>query len=543
MTNAVALAIKITTDAKGASAGIDSVTSKTSKLGTAGKLAGRALAAGLGLAVVGGVKAAQAAAADEQAQVKLANAIKNATGARGADVAKVEDWISAQGKALGVADDQLRPALENLVTATHDVGKAQQLATIAMDVSARKGISLESVSKSLAKAQATGNVAALAKYGVATKDAAGKALSLEQVTKNLANTYKGSAAASADTAAGKQKRLQVAMGELQEEIGAKLLPVLLKLSGAGLKVVDWISKNQAAAAAIIGTIAGLLAIVKLVSLATTLYSTYLKIAAASQAIFNAVMAANPIILVVVAVVALAAALVIAYKRSETFRNIVNKAFGAIARTVGAVVGFIRNHWKTMLAILAGPIGLAVLLIVRHRDKILAAFTVARTWITEKWKAVKDALAGPIQKARELIGTAVGNVKDGIVSVKTKAEEIRDKISSALSTAFQPFKDAYTWVKDLISKIGDLIAKLKDLPGAGALGALADAVTRTSAGTPGGSGPRGGGLLPPKGSTAREVHVHLHMPDRTIMVGSERQIAREFVRLIGNEKRLLQAVGG
>ncbi|MFJ6438543.1 phage tail tape measure protein [Streptomyces sp. NPDC091416] len=51
--------------------------------------------------------------------------------------------------------------------------------------------------------------------------------------------------------------------------------------------------------------------------------------AAAQAIFNAVMALNPITLIIIGVVALGAALVIAYKKSETFRAIVQGAWAGI----------------------------------------------------------------------------------------------------------------------------------------------------------------------------------------------------------------------
>ncbi|MFF9568505.1 phage tail tape measure protein [Streptomyces sp. NPDC014685] len=51
--------------------------------------------------------------------------------------------------------------------------------------------------------------------------------------------------------------------------------------------------------------------------------------AAAQALFNAVMALNPITLIIIGVVALGTALVVAYKKSETFRNIVQGAWVGI----------------------------------------------------------------------------------------------------------------------------------------------------------------------------------------------------------------------
>ena len=61
---------------------------------------------------------------------------------------------------------------------------------------------------------------------------------------------------------------------------------------------------------------------------------------AAQTALNVVMSLNPIMLVVLAIGALVAAIVVAYKNSETFRDIVDAAFRAVARVVGDVIGWI-----------------------------------------------------------------------------------------------------------------------------------------------------------------------------------------------------------
>lgn len=432
--NSVALAIKITTDAKGAAAGIDGVTQSTSKMGKAGALAGKALAVGLGVAVVAAGKAAAAAAEDETAQVKLAGALKNATGARESDIASVESWITAQGKALGVADSELRPSLEALVSATKDVAKAQDLATIAMDIAARKGESVEAVSKKLAKAYATGNVAALAKYGVATKDAEGKTRSLGDVQADLAKLYKGGAADAADTMAGKQKKLSVAVDELQEKYGAKLIPVLMTLAAVGMTVVDWIDRNERAAAVIVGTIGSLLAITFAVSKAMQVWAAVTKVAAAAQLALNLVMAANPVVLVVLAVIALVAALVLAYKKSETFRNIVNAVFGAIAKTVSTVVEFIKANWAKLLVFLTGPIGAAVVLIVKNWDRIQAGAASVVKWVKDKWGDLTGMLSGPVEAAKNAISGAFDAVLNKVQSVINTVQALYDKLVALKNAA-------------------------------------------------------------------------------------------------------------
>jgi len=179
-----------------------------------------AVAAGAAL-----VSMAKAAMQDEKSQATLARQLKNSAGATREQVAATEDWISKQGLALGVTDDELRPALAKLAAATKSVGEAQGLTSIAMDVSAGTGKSLSTVSAALAKAQ-LGNVAGLAKLGVETKNADGSTRSLRDITIDLAKTYEGQAATAANTTEGKFGRLKLMFDETKESIGSKLLPVL-----------------------------------------------------------------------------------------------------------------------------------------------------------------------------------------------------------------------------------------------------------------------------------------------------------------------------
>ena len=201
-----------------------------SKLSKVGKIAAVGLGAGLAIGAKALWDAGKAAAADAESQAVLANTLENTTGANKKQVAQVESWIAAQGRALGVTDDELRPALGRLATATGDVGKAQKLASLAMDVSAGTGKSLKTVSEALARAQ-NGNVSGLFRLGIATKDAAGNTKSLSQITKELGDNFGGAASTKANTFQGKMDRLKLAMSETKEAIGAKLLPIADKLGG------------------------------------------------------------------------------------------------------------------------------------------------------------------------------------------------------------------------------------------------------------------------------------------------------------------------
>ena len=73
---------------------------------------------------------------------------------------------------------------------------------------------------------------------------------------------------------------------------------------------------------------------------TTAQTVATNAAAVAQRLFNAALAANPVMIVVTALAALAAGLVIAYKKSETFRRIVDGAFGTVKDAAGAALDVI-----------------------------------------------------------------------------------------------------------------------------------------------------------------------------------------------------------
>jgi len=197
-----------------------------------GKVAAAAFAAAAAAAAAYAVKLAvdgvKAAIEDEAAQLRLANALKNVTGATEAQISAVEQQILKTSLATGVADDQLRPALQRLATATGSVTKSQDLLNLALDISAATGKSVETVSNALGKAY-EGNTSSLSRLGVGLSTAEIKTLGLEGTVKQLANTFGGAATVQANTFEGQIARLKVGFDEAKESVGAALLPTLQRL--------------------------------------------------------------------------------------------------------------------------------------------------------------------------------------------------------------------------------------------------------------------------------------------------------------------------
>ena len=228
-----ALTLKLLADVDNFTKGLDKadkdVATFGDKIGDFGKKAGLAFAAAGAAAVAYAGKLAidgvKSAIADAAAQEKLALTLKNVTGATDAQIAATEDYITKTSLAFGVTDDDLRPSLERLARATGDVEKAQKLQTVAIDVAAGSGKSLEAVTNAMAKA-AEGNTAALSKLGIGLTSAQLKTMSMDQITAKLASTFENQASTQADTFQGKLNRLTIAFDEGKETVGAFILDAI-----------------------------------------------------------------------------------------------------------------------------------------------------------------------------------------------------------------------------------------------------------------------------------------------------------------------------
>ena len=200
----------------------DKVTKFGKVAGAAFAAAGVAAAAYAGKLLVDGVKSA---IEDEQAQAKLATTLQNVTGATNDQIAAVEKQIQKNQFLYGLSDEQLRPSYERLVRATKDLQTAQEAQSLAIDIAAGSGKSLEAVSNALGKAY-EGNYTALGKLGVGLSSTQLKSMDLDSITKVLSQTFGGQAAEQADTYAGKMAILSQVVNEGKETVGSYVLDAL-----------------------------------------------------------------------------------------------------------------------------------------------------------------------------------------------------------------------------------------------------------------------------------------------------------------------------
>jgi hypothetical protein len=172
-------------------------------------------------------QAAKAAVEDVKSQQLLAIAMENTGNATAATVAEAEASIKAMQLQSSVADDILRPAFQKLFIATGNVTDSNRYLQIALDTSAATGKDLDSVTQAMAKSLA-GQDTALLRLIPSLRG-------VDDPLSELERTFAGAAEAAADT--DPYQRMNIIFGEMQEEIGMALLPLLNEFS-------DWLATPE-----------------------------------------------------------------------------------------------------------------------------------------------------------------------------------------------------------------------------------------------------------------------------------------------------------
>ncbi len=185
--------------------------------------------------------AVKAFAADEKAAKSLEVQLRNTGFAFSAP--GVEQYISRLQGLYGVLDDELRPAFQQLLTATGSITKSQDALQTALNVSAATGRSLSEVSAALTRGF-SGNTTGLSRLGAGISKATLKTGDMNKIMEELNAKFAGQAQARLTTYAGKMDLLKVASENVKEEIGKGILGALDAL-GKDTNIKDTTKKMEA----------------------------------------------------------------------------------------------------------------------------------------------------------------------------------------------------------------------------------------------------------------------------------------------------------
>jgi hypothetical protein len=178
--------------------------------------------------------------------------------------------------------------------------------------------------------------------------------------------------------------------------------------------------------------------------AATLYAAAQEGLSKAVAVFDGIMKAlrltlltNPIFLIAAVIVAIIAVVVILYMKVDWFRELVDKAFDAIWNAIKFVYDWVKNNWPLLLAILTGPFGMAVWLIVNNWDTIKAAVLAVWEWIRDNFDKVKGWLTAPFEAAKTAIKAVFDWLKEKVDWILDKIEGLKDAAGGILD-AVNPF---------------------------------------------------------------------------------------------------------
>ena len=402
----------------------------------AGQEAGKKYGSGMSTALKGAVGLAAAAGAvsiikDATAEAREAQkvgavteqVIKATGGAANVTAEDIGRLSTAISNKAGMDDEAIQSAANLLLTFKNVKNEAGDGADVfdratgaAADLSAAGFGSMESSAKMLGKAlnDPEKGISALSRAGVTFTDQqkeqiktlaeSGDMLGAQQIIMAEVESQVGGVAAASATAG---EKMSVAFGNFKETIGTALLPVIDRVQGGLTGMFGFLSENTGVLYAIIGVVSLLTAAFvanQVASIAVTAAENAKALAlgisrgavmaaTAAQWLWNAAMSANPIGLVIALIVGLVAGVVWLWNNVDGFRNFWIGAWDVIKGAALAVWDWIKVNWPLLLVILTGPIGAAVLLIVKNWDTIKAAASAAWDWIKNAWSGAGEFFSG------------------------------------------------------------------------------------------------------------------------------------------------------
>lgn len=177
--------------------------------------------------------------------------------------------------------------------------------------------------------------------------------------------------------------------------------------------------------------------------------------------------ANPLILIITAVVAVGAALYELYKHNKKFRDFVNGIFSAIGDFIGkatkvlsgfikgtvklfnGIVDFFKKDWKEILLFIVNPFAGAFALVYKHNDKFR--------------KAVDNLVKSVINFFKDM-GKSISNTFNGIINFIVKTWKSLYKQTVAIDTAIYKaitgtFKSVFNFIRDIFNSIYKTVSKI------------------------------------------------------------------------------------
>jgi phage-related protein len=447
-----------------------------------------------------------------KAAVDSASRLEQAIGATdsvfGKNAATIKRWGENSATSVGVAKSEylelsnvLGAQLKNMGVPLDQVtGKTRDLIKTGADLAATYGGDTKTAVEALTSAM-RGETDPIEKYGISIKQAdvnavlarkglddltgaAGKAARTQAllglVTKQSADAQ-GAFKRETDTAAHAQQVAAAQYENTKAALGEALLPVMTQVMDKLAEFTVFIQEHKTATQILIAVVAALAVGVLAVNAAFAVWNAGVAVATAATWLWNNALRANPLGAIITVVLLVAAAFVVLYKRSETFRNVVNAVWSAVKTGAAAVAKFITAVFGVAWKIVSTYVSTYYKVVRAIFNGIRAAVKAVASFISASFRAAYSAVASRATALRSSIAAAMDRIRAAIKSVTdflrsnwssafSAARSAGTTIKNAIVSAFNAIGDAVDRVigkvQDLINWIKNRIPKLPSLPGFG-----------------------------------------------------------------------------
>lgn len=308
--------------------------------------------------------------------------------------------------------------------------------------------------------------------------AAAKAQAVIELATEQAGSAVGAFAREQGTASGSMAIATASAKNAAGTIGTVLLPIIVKAAGALSGLAGWAESNSKLVLILAGVAGTLAAAILATSAALRLYAlaqaaaalatklatatnlafrlgqlagaAALKVITAAQWAFNAALSANPIGLVILAVIALIAIVVVLWKKHEGFRSFVLKLWSAVKTAASAAASWIRSAWSTAMALIRGYFTAYKTVVLAVWSAVKTAASAAASWIRSAWSTAMALVRGYFTAYRAVVTAVFG-------AVKTAASAAASLVKSIWSGAMAIVRGYFTALAGVARMVGNAIA--------------------------------------------------------------------------------------
>lgn len=481
------LTVKILTDASQSAKGLDDASGRIGKFEAGLDKLTPAAAATVGAIALVGKAAVDSASRTEQAMGALDSVF-------GKNAAQVKKWSDTAAQSVGLSKSEygelasvIGAQLNNLgVSADGALAGTKDLIGIGSDLAATFGGSTAEAVEALSSAL-RGEADPAERYGLSLNQAAVKAKLAEdgltgltgeaataakaQAILELATEQAGGAmgqfARESDSASGAAQIAGAQFEDAKSALGTALLPAVAAVTSKLAEMAKWVTDNSTLVMTLVGVVGTFAAGILIVNAAMKAWKAIqiawkvaTAVGTAVQWAFNAALAANPVGLIIIAVIALIAVFVLLWTKVAGFRNFFIGVWKAITSAATAAWNWIKSAAQNVITFLSAYITAYMSVVLAVWNAITTAARAAWSWISS---AVASAVAG-IRSAMAGVGAFIAGIWNNILnagaSVWRTLQNVVGSVADAMLWPIQRVADAFNAIVSAVQDVISWISRIR-----------------------------------------------------------------------------------